>query len=186
MTARRIAKTAAASAASIGAAVAVTASLALAAYDPHGVDQLDRPLADTPQTTLPAVLDQVPAQAPERGNPLWGISIESLHATRERPLFAPSRRPPSPAPAAALPAAKPAPVAPVVDQPSLDLLGIVVGGGSGYAVFLNNSTRGIVRLRTGEGNNGWILQSVTDREAVLEKDNRKVVVHLPSATGGQK
>src|SRR5205807_6190751 len=30
------------------------------------------------------------------GNPLWGIALSSLQETRARPIFSPSRRPPSP------------------------------------------------------------------------------------------
>src|ERR1700756_873862 len=41
------------------------------------------------------------------GNPLWGIPLRVLTATRERPLFSPSRRPPAP----------PAVAAPVVPRP---------------------------------------------------------------------
>jgi general secretion pathway protein N len=39
---------------------------------------------------------------PVNGNPLWGVTLHSLSATRERPIFAPSRRPP-PAPLLAAP-----------------------------------------------------------------------------------
>ena len=50
------------------------------------------------------------SQAPRSGaaNPLWAIPLDSLTATRERPLFSVSRRPP-PAPVAA--------AAPIVEAP---------------------------------------------------------------------
>src|ERR1700731_1377944 len=35
-------------------------------------------------------------QPPPGGNPLWGIPISALDATRERPIFSASRRPPMP------------------------------------------------------------------------------------------
>lgn len=120
------------------------------------------------------------------GNPLWGISIETLHATRERPLFSPSRRPPAPA-------AISAPVAPVKvaappppSGPTFNLLGIVEGNGEGYAVFINTATHDIVRLKTGEGEDGWVLRSVSGREAVIEKNDRTEVLKLPPITGGPK
>src|SRR5438045_3679915 len=46
----------------------------------------------------------------QSGNPLWTIPLASLTATRERPIFTPSRRPPPPVqPIAVTPA--PAPIA---------------------------------------------------------------------------
>lgn len=116
------------------------------------------------------------------GNPLWGISIEALHATRERPLFSPSRRPPAPAvispPVAAVEVAAPPPPS----RPALNLLGIVEGNGEGYAVFLNTTTHDIVRLKTGEGEDGWVLRSVSGRQAVVQKDDRSEVIELPPLT----
>src|SRR5215813_8008992 len=44
-----------------------------------------------------------------RGNPLWSIPVKTLAATRDRPIFSPSRRPP-PAPVIAAPQVLPAPV----------------------------------------------------------------------------
>lgn len=129
-----------------------------------------------------------PSEKKDRGNPLWGITIQSLHATRDRPIFSPSRRPP-------MPAALPAPVAKVTpvntspavpDRPPFDLVGVVVGAGQGYAVFVSSTTHDLVRLRTGEGEDGWVLRSVRSREAVLEKDHKVTVVRLPSPMGDQK
>src|SRR5436309_11189786 len=58
-----------------------------------------------PAVSVPQAVRQVPdtsaagstgARFEGRGNPLWRISLQSLSATRERPIFLPSRRPPSP------------------------------------------------------------------------------------------
>ncbi len=170
--------------------VATMATGALAANDPRSLDprddDMDRPatfmLGPAPTTSMPSVTDP-----PLRGNPLWGISLESLHATRERPLFSPSRRPPMPAAIAPPPEPVKAAAAPVEpEQPPLNLLGVVTGTVDGYAVFLNTTTHDIVRLKTGEGHDGWILQSVSGREVVLEKDHRTAVVSLPQPAGDQK
>jgi hypothetical protein len=72
------------------------------------------------------------------------------------------------------------------EEPGLNLLGVIVGGGEGYAVFLNNATHAVIRLKTGEDEDGWILRSVAEREAVLEKDHRTAVVRLPSRSGAQR
>jgi hypothetical protein len=124
----------------------------------------------------------------ERGNPLWGIPIESLQATRERPLFSSSRRPPAPAVIAKPVEAPKVVVAPPPEPevPAFDLVGIVEGNGQGYAVFINTGTHDIVRLKTGEGQDGWILRSVNGRKAVLEKNNKTAVIELPALIGGQK
>jgi general secretion pathway protein N len=128
--------------------------------------------------------DKISTDGLERGNPLWGISIESLHVTRERPLFSPSRRPPMPVVNA--PPVKPVEVAARPPETTFNLLGIVSGTGEGYAVFINNTTHGIVRLKTGEGEDGWVLRSVNGREAVLEKDHRTQVIELPPIMGVSK
>ena len=62
----------------------------------------------------------------------------------------------------------------------------MTGTTTGIAVFTDETTRDIIRLKMGEGHNGWILRSVTGREAVLEKDRRTAVIGLPLPTGDQK
>jgi hypothetical protein len=175
--------------------LAVTGGFARAVDNPRGLDPTEDEL-DRASTLLPnnAVLPPIPQlpSAPDvgsdsgekSGNPLWGITIESLHATRERPLFTPSRRPPTPA---AISPLSSTPVRPQQSsKPEFSLLGTVAGDGVGYAVFLDNATHDIVRLKTGEGQDGWILRSVTSREAVLVKDDRTAVMRLPTPTGELK
>ena len=171
-----------------------TVSFAIAAENPRGLDRGDDELGRS-LTTLPSSIPETPfstkdrssSDAPKRGNPLWGISIDSLDATRERPLFSPTRRAPMP-PAVAPPPEPPKIVAapPEPEQPALSLVGIVAGHGEGYAVFISTSNHDIVRLRTGEGRDGWVLRSVSGREAVLEKNNQTAVVELPPLTGDFK
>ncbi|MCC7346782.1 MAG: general secretion pathway protein GspN [Variibacter sp.] len=126
--------------------------------------------------------------APTSANPLWSIPLATLAATRERPLFLPSRRPPAPA-VAARPVQAAQPVAPAPaepERPPLSLLGTVAGGADGFAVFINSTTRDTVRLKVGEGHEGWVLMSVRGREAVLEKDHRSAVMTLPLPAGDQR
>ena len=54
----------------------------------------------TPTRDVGAASAVAGAPAPPMGNPLWGISLNALTATRERPIFSPSRRPPAPTPPA--------------------------------------------------------------------------------------
>jgi general secretion pathway protein N len=129
-----------------------------------------------PTAPVDLVADQVPA-----GNPLWAIPLRELSATRERPIFSASRRPPAPAVAAApytppLRAAKPA----EPDRPQLSLVGTIAGDNEGFGIFLDRSANSVLRLRTGEEHKGWVLREVRSRETVLEKDEKTVTLALPA------
>ena len=138
-----------------------------------------------PMPRLPAADDQKSIEATQ-GNPLWGMPIDALHATRERPVFSPSRRPPAPA-VVSMPAAPVKVVAPAATAASaLSLLGIVVGKDEAFAVFINTQTHDTVRLKTGEGEDGWVLRSITGREATIEKANRTETLKLPPTAGVPK
>jgi len=130
-----------------------------------------------------------PAQTAEPvrpGNPLWAIPIKDLTTTRERPIFSPSRRPPPPAVAAAPYVPPPLPAKPVGPQrPQLALVGTVVNSKEGFGIFLDQATNTVVRLKTGEGHNGWVLRSVQGREATLEKDSETAVLALPARDADQ-
>lgn len=143
----------------------------------------------TPGGIVPSQGNGPPQPAGERearGNPLWAIPLKTLNATRERPLFTPSRRPPTPVIAGPPPpqpvAASPPPAAP--EKPRLSLVGAIVGERESIAVLLDEGTRDIVRLRTGESHAGWVLRSVRRREATLEKDRETMILALP--VPGQK
>jgi hypothetical protein len=172
-------------------AAATVGDLGLAANNPPGFDPRDglTSVPDTPTLGAePIAPRSAPTDLPASGNPLWAVPLESLRATRERPIFLPSRRPPAPPAVAAAPRMEPAKPAagPEPEKPPLNLVGVVAGSTDGFAVFINVTTRDIVRLRTGEGHEGWILRSVKGREAVLEKNNQSAVIGLPTSTGDQK
>ncbi len=147
----------------------------------------DTPQGDVNRGTIN--LEQTPAQAvPERGpigNPLWAIPIGSLSITRDPPLFTSSRRPPAPA-AVAPPVVQPKVAARPAEpeHPKLTLIGTVVGKTEGIGVFLDQSTQGFVRLKTGEQHSGWVLRSVKPRAATLEKDHQTETLSLPSLQDG--
>ena len=134
--------------------------------------------ADTPRISAPTARAREP-----RGNPLWAIPLRSLNQTRERPIFSPSRRPPPPAVAGSPPvvAAPPPPPPAGPERPLLSLVGAVAGENGGIAIFLDETTRDIVRLKTGETHpSGWTLRSVRGREATLQKDRESVILALPA------
>jgi general secretion pathway protein N len=120
------------------------------------------------------------AQAP-RGNPLWGIPLRLLTATRERPLFSPSRRPPAP-PVVAAPQLPPRPAAAkpaAPDHPLLTIVGTIIGETEGIGVFIDPATNDVIRLHTGQDHDGWVLRAVRGRETMFEKNDRTATLALP-------
>jgi general secretion pathway protein N len=111
---------------------------------------------------------------PVLGNPLWSIPVRALSATRERPIFSPSRRPPPPV-IANVPVAKPlaVPVAAAPPEPlALRLIGTIATPNGGIAILSEDSVRPSIRLRLGESHSGWVLREVQSREVSLEKGDR--------------
>jgi general secretion pathway protein N len=113
-------------------------------------------------------------------NPLWGVPLADLSSTRERPVFSASRRPPPPtppppayvAPARVQPPVKP----PEPERPAVSLLGTILGTDAHIGVFLETATQNIVRLRVGEGHQGWVLRLINVGEVTLVKDGNQVAV----------
>ena len=107
------------------------------------------------------------------GNPLWSVPLSRLSATRDRPIFSASRRPPPQAVAG--PVAEPVkPQAPVaLPEPlNLKLIGAVVGETDAIGVFVDRASKGIVRMRRGDIYAGWQLDSIAGREATLKNGDR--------------
>jgi hypothetical protein len=116
------------------------------------------------------------------GNPLWEVALSALQETRARPIFSPSRRPPSPPVVAAPPPPIPTPPAPPrePERLKLTLLGTVVGTSHGMGVFVDETSKEIIRMRTGASHDGWTLRSIERRTASFEKDHRETTLMLPS------
>jgi general secretion pathway protein N len=125
-------------------------------------------------------------EAVRSGNPLWAVPLSTLSVTRERPIFSPSRRPPPPVVVPPVVVAKPPPPPPPKpvepERPALVLVGTVANDGEGIGVFLDQTTKIVIRLRTGEGHAGWILLSVRGREATLQNTRNTVILALPTPT----
>jgi general secretion pathway protein N len=171
--------------------IALIAALVLGAIDARGANPpgaLDQP----PSNVLPGAVEMAPQAGPQQraveqpleptGNPLWGVPLSTLTATRERPLFTPSRRAPAAAvagPVAAAPAPPPPPPPAEPDRPQLVLVGAIANGSEGIAVFLDQATNNVIRLRTGQDHSGWVLRSVKGREATLQKDQQTTTLTLP-------
>ena len=141
-------------------------------------------IAAKPANDVPNV-PQSAGEAPPAvsANPLWAIPLSALAATRNRPLFTPSRRPPVPVVANAPPPPAPRPAPPQVpEHPNLVLVGTVAGPSEGVAVFIDKGTKNAVRLRTGEDHSGWVLQSVDRGAVTLQKGGQSETLELPKPT----
>jgi hypothetical protein len=154
--------------------------------EPRGAEMREDLFATKPRQVTPnAAPAATPAVAPppaERvltGNPLWAIPLNRLTATREHPLFAPTRLPPpvvavaKPAPA---PVAPPRPIEP--EKPQLSLLGTIAGREK-MGLFIDSASKTVLRLRAGENHKGWILRDVRPRQVELAKGLDSTILELP-------
>ncbi len=125
----------------------------------------------------------VPAKQPAdfSGNPLWSIPLSALSATRERPLFSPTRRPSVP-PAVAVAAVAPRqqqPPQPAEPEPlHLVLVGTIVSESGSVGIFTEGANAATFRMQEGETRKGWRVSSIANREVTLTKGDRTTVVPL--------
>lgn len=150
---------------------------------PAPVDMMPAAPQKTPAETRP-VTPSAPMAKPREpsGNPLWAIPLSTLIATRERPLFLPDRRAPALTVATAPAVPPPPPAQPAAAEhagPPLVLVGAIASETEGFAVFVDQTTNTVIRLRTGQDHQGWVLRSVKGREATLEKDRASTTLVLP-------
>ena len=59
------------------------------------------------------------------------------------------------------------------------MVGAIASETEGFAVFLDQATNNVIRLKTGQDHSGWVLQSVKGREVTLQKDRRTMTLVLP-------
>jgi hypothetical protein len=112
-----------------------------------------------------------PPEAPvEQGtappSPLASEPLDRLSATRERPLFSPTRRPPPPPPPPVVHSAEPPP------PPSVALFGVVMDGNEVRAIVRTGPAAGTMRVRVGDDIDGWKVAQIEGRRLVLVLDNR--------------
>jgi len=167
------------------------AAAATAISDPFA-DQIDgaRPNGSVPsnwsepttsivEVTIPPATPGAHVERPLSANPLWAMPVKQFSVTRERPIFLPSRRPPAPPPSTVTVAKVVVPPKKEPEQPQLSLVGTIAGDDDKFGIFVDQTTRTVLRLRLGEEFHGWKLQSVRGREVAFQKDQQNVVVALP-------
>lgn len=109
-------------------------------------------------------------------NPLWALPLDALSATRERPLFSPSRRPD--ASVAVVTTGAETKIVAVSGEAPFTLIGTVVGEPN-IAVLVDKASNETVRLREGAEHGGWTLVSVLARAATFEREGAELQIVLP-------
>jgi len=153
------------------ALTAVTASVAAASTpDPANL------VGNRTGPKSPNPVDQAAA-----ANPLWATPLKALSATRERPIFSPSRRPPTPVIAVTPSVASPQPTAKPIEpeRPQFLLVGTVINETEGIGIFLDQLTNRTISLTKGQDQKGWILRDVYRREVILQKDKQFILLAMP-------
>lgn len=111
-----------------------------------------------------------------------GSRLEALTATRDRPLFSPTRRPPPPPQAVATPTRAIEAPPPEASPPAIQLIGIIFGDNEGIAIVKHAKDATTTRLRVGDAIDNWIVQEIRPRDVRLKLGTRTVMVRLSSAT----
>jgi hypothetical protein len=102
-------------------------------------------------------------------SPLAAQPLDRLSATRERPLFSPTRRPQPPPPVVA---AAPEPPPPPAPPPNVALFGIVMDGDEARAVVRAGPAEKIMRVGIGDDIGGWKVAHIEGRRLVLSLNGR--------------
>jgi hypothetical protein len=116
-----------------------------------------------------------PEPSGDLANPVAAQSLDRLSATRERPLFSPSRRPPAPPSAPVV--QRTAPVLPPA-APSVDLFGIIRDEEGARAVVRAGPGNKIRRVRVGDEIGGWRVSQIDGRKLVLTLGDRSTTYTL--------
>jgi general secretion pathway protein N len=116
-------------------------------------------------------------------NPLEVQPLDRLSATRERPLFSPTRRPTPPPPPPPPPEAAPVAVAP--QPPNVQLFGIVMDDQGARAIVRAGSEK-VDRVQIGDDIGGWTVSQIEGRRLVLSLDGRFATFTLFSNDNGQQ
>jgi hypothetical protein len=118
-----------------------------------------------PAETNVSAHDAVPLQL---DNPLASFDKEQLKDWVERPLFAPSRKRPPAAAAAAQPVPQ---TAALPAAPSYDLLGIISDGTRALALLQKKGEGSSFRVEVGDMIGGWRVAKIEPAAVVLERND---------------
>jgi hypothetical protein len=99
-------------------------------------------------------------------SPLAAHPLDRFSATRDRPLFSPTRHPPAVAVVA------PPPPPPLPPPPNVALLGVVMDGEQAQAVVRDGPTAKVLRVSVGDDIGGWKVGQIEAKKLVLLLNGR--------------
>lgn len=99
-------------------------------------------------------------------SPLAAQPLDRFSATRDRPLFSPTRRLPAPPVLVAAPPPPPPP------PPNVALLGVVMDGEQAHAVIRAGPTEKVLRVSIGDDIGGWKVGQIEEKKLVLLLNGR--------------
>jgi hypothetical protein len=109
-----------------------------------------------------------------RPSALPWLKLEDLSATRERPLFAPTRRRPPPAPPKAVTVVAEHPP----ETPRMVLTGIIVKPSETIVVLRNVATSESISLRSGESVGAWRVEARNDHSVILTDGTQQFTLEM--------
>jgi general secretion pathway protein N len=115
----------------------------------------------------------VPTLAEDQGpSALPWLKLKDLSAMRERPLFAPTRRPPPPPPIVTVAPQRPP------ETPRMVLTGIIVNQSETIVVLRNVATSESISLRSGESVGPWRVQAQNDHSVILSDGTKQFTLEM--------
>ncbi|HEX5959358.1 MAG TPA: hypothetical protein VFY92_11990, partial [Hyphomicrobiaceae bacterium] len=108
------------------------------------------------------------------------LKIEELSATRDRPLFAPDRRPPRPPPPRVVAPLASAPQKEKVEDtgPNFSLRGIIRQGAITLIVLEDKATSQSIVLRSGDSYGRWRVSADSDESVKLADGSQELRLQL--------
>ena len=110
----------------------------------------------------------------QRPSALPWLKLKDLSAMRERPPFAPTRRPPPPPPAQVVTVAPERPP----ETPRMVLTGIIEKPSETIVVLRNIATSESVSLRSGESVGPWRVKVQNDHSVVLSDGTKQFTLEM--------
>ena len=110
----------------------------------------------------------------QRPSTLPWLKLKDLSATRERPLFAPTRRRPPPPPPRVVTVAPEHPP----ETPQMVLTGIIVKPSETIVMLRNIATSQSISLRSGESVGPWRVTAQNDHSVVLSDGTKQITLEM--------
>ncbi len=102
--------------------------------------------------------------------------LRTLEATRQRPLFSPTRRPPPPS---VVDEAEAPPAPPVKPPPDIKVSGIILGSERSVAIVRLGQNAASLHVSLGSQVDGWTVSAIEARRIELRLGSRSLTAVLP-------